>query len=327
MRQKRCPGPKGLRALCLCAAIALLAGCASSAPSATTEQIRPEAPAQSGQAISQGQEDFEPYQAPPFADSPFEEGAAQDCGAARLDLSHTAQGYIAAKSQSDQAVVLLVIFGEQQYKYWLPRDGSAVALPLNMGDGTYRLRVMENITDSTYAETWAGDLPVQLADEFQPYLRPNQMVNYTQDSDCVALAARLAGSCEDSTQLVSAVYGYLVENIVYDQPKADTVQSGYLPDPDETLATGKGICFDYAALAASMLRSQGVPTRLITGYVSPNDLYHAWNQIYIQGQGWITVEIKAQPGNWQRVDITFAAGGTSTDYLTNDANYTDRYVY
>ena len=240
MRQKRCPGPKGLRALCLCAAIALLAGCASSAPSATTEQISPEAPAQSGQAISQGQEDFEPYPAPPFADSPFEEEAAQDCGAARLDLSHTTQGYIAAKSQSDQAVVLLVIFGEQQYKYWLPRDGSAVALPLNMGDGTYRLRVMENITDSTYAETWAGDLPVHLADEFQPYLRPNQMVNYTQDSDCVALAARLAGTCEDSTQLVSAVYGYLVENIVYDQPKADRCRAAICPTRTRPWPPAKG---------------------------------------------------------------------------------------
>ena len=326
MRQKQRPGHKSLRALCLCTAFALLAGCASSsAPGEAADGGGQNPPAQSMPA--QEQAGFEPYQAPEFADSPLVEEAAQDCGAARMDLTHTAQGYIAAESQSEQAVVLLVILGENQYKYWLPRDGSAVSVPLNMGDGSYHLRVMENITGSTYAETWSGDLAVQLEDEFQPYLRPNQMVNYTRDSACVALAKELAQNCEDSTQLAGAVYQYLTEHIVYDQPKADTVQSGYLPNPDETLATGKGICFDYAALAAAMLRSQGVPTRLITGYVSPNGLYHAWNQIYIQGQGWITVEIKAVPGSWQRVDITFAAGGTSTEYLTNDANYTDRYVY
>ncbi len=320
MRQKQRPGHKKLRALCLCAAFALLAGCASSAGPGGS--VGASAPAQSGEEAETA-----PYQAPPFADSPFEEGAAQDCGAARLDLSHTAQGYLAAESQSNQAVVLLVSMGESQYKYWLPQDGSPVSVPLNMGDGSYQLRVMENISGSTYAETWAQEVPVELADEFQPYLRPSQMVAYTRDSACVALAGQLARDCGDSTQLAAAVYGYLVDHISYDQPKADTVQSGYLPDPDETLAAGKGICFDYAALAAAMLRSQGVPTRLITGYVAPDGIYHAWNQIYIRDEGWITVEIRANPGQWQRVDITFAASGASAQYLADDANYTDRYVY
>ena len=64
----------------------------------------------------------------------------------------------------------------------------------------------------------------------------------------------------------------------------------------------------------------------ITGYVGENT-YHAWNSFYLKNQGWVTVEIKAQPKSWQRVDITFAAGGTSAEKLLNDERYTTRFVY
>ena len=37
-------------------------------------------------------------------------------------------------------------------------------------------------------------------------------------------------------------------DVTYDEDKAATVETGYLPDIDETLSTGKGICFDYAGL-------------------------------------------------------------------------------
>ena len=56
------------------------------------------------------------------------------------------------------------------------------------------------------------------------------------------------------------------------------------------METGKGICFDYASLAASMLRSQGIPTKIIFGYVAPDNLYHAWNMFYTEEKGWTKVE-------------------------------------
>jgi hypothetical protein len=61
--------------------------------------------------------------------------------------------------------------------------------------------------------------------------------------------------------------------------------------------------------------------------VGENAIYHAWNRIYIQNQGWITVEIKAPGNGWKRVDITFAASGTAASSLEDDALYTNRYVY
>lgn len=103
--------------------------------------------------------------------------------------------------------------------------------------------------------------------------------------------------------------------------------TGYVPDPDQTLSSGKGICFDYASLAAAMLRSQGIPAKVITGYVSGGAVYHAWNMIYLKESGWITVEIKAPANEWERIDLTFAANGADETTIGDGTDYVDRYVY
>ena len=37
------------------------------------------------------------------------------------------------------------------------------------------------------------------------------------------------------------------------------VKSGYLPDVDKVFTENTGICFDYAAVMATMLRTQAIP--------------------------------------------------------------------
>lgn len=76
-----------------------------------------------------------------------------------------------------------------------------------------------------------------------------------------------------------------------------------------------------------MLRSQGIPTKEITGYVSPTDAYHAWNMVYLQNTGWVTVAIELAAGQWDRIDITFAAGGADSGLVGDGTAYTDRYTY
>ena len=95
----------------------------------------------------------------------------------------------------------------------------------------------------------------------------------------------------------------------------------------KTLSTGKGICFDYASLAAAMLRSQGIPTKLIFGYVSPDDVYHAWNMFYTEESGWVTVSFEVSGNSWNRMDLTFSAGGAAASFVGDGSNYTDVYAY
>ena len=265
------------------------------------------------------------FEIPEFRGAEFHQALAEDFGNIQLDASALEQGVVALRAVSDSRMKLQIVCGETKYNYDL-LSGEPAVLPLNMGNGSYTFRLMEQVVESKYACTWSETRDVTMEDEFQTFLRPSQLVSYDRDSLCVAKARELAASCGTDAEVASAIYGYLVDNIRYDRKKAATVQSGYLPDPDETLATGKGICFDYASLAAAMMRSLGIPCKLITGYVG-QDTYHAWNSFYLQDQGWVTVEIRAAPNSWQRVDITFAAGGTPADALMDDSRYTTRYTY
>ncbi len=262
-----------------------------------------------------------------FYDAAYHEEQAEEIPGGGIDLSEMGRGYIALSVVNESRLKLQMIREDMTYNYDLPNDGTPSVYPLNMGNGSYTIRVMENIAEDRYAELWSRTVEADMQDEYQPFLRPSVMVSYSESSDCVTVARQLATNCEDDLAVASAIYDYLVEHISYDYEKAKNVEKGYLPDPDETLSSGTGICFDYAALTAAMLRSLDIPCQLITGYVGEDALYHAWNRIYIQDQGWLTVEIKVTGDTWKRVDITFASTGTEAQTLENDGNYTTRYTY
>jgi transglutaminase/protease-like cytokinesis protein 3 len=143
------------------------------------------------------------------------------------------------------------------------------------------------------------------------------MVDFSRTSACVSKANSLCSGISTANGRVDAVYSWIVANIDYDDALADSITSNeisvYVPDPDRTYNTRKGICFDYAALMCAMLRSQGIPTRLCVGQTSLG--YHAWNEVYFDGQGWVIVasfswqEINGT--GWVMFDSTFAAGGMS----------------
>lgn len=282
---------------------------------------------QSTQPSKEKTENFTPYSIPAFADSVFQADQATAAGCAQVDLSQLDSGIVGVKAQSDIKLKFQIVQGEQKYNYDLPGNGTPTFYPLNMGSGSYTFRLMEQVEENKYTCSWSQECAVSLLDEFQPFLRPSQLVDYSENSACVQEARELAADCSEDSEVAAAVYDLLVNNIRYDKQKAETVQSGYLPDPDETLSSKKGICFDYAALAAAMLRSMGIPCKLITGYVGENT-YHAWNSFYLKNSGWITVEFKVNANEWQRVDITFAAGGGLPDAGSKSGiQYTTRYTY
>ena len=245
----------------------------------------------------------------------------------KLDVSCLDQGYVAVSAVSDMRLKFQVIKDETTYNYDLPSDGTPGIFPLQGGNGSYRFRVMENVVDKKYSELYSFTCDVRMQDEFQPFLRPSTYINYTRDSACVRKAAELAAGCSDELGLVSAVYNFVCSQVTYDREKAATVKSGYLPVPDETMNSGKGICFDYAALAASMLRSQGIPTKMIFGYVAPQGLYHAWNMFYTPQSGWVTVSFEVRGENWTRMDLTFSANGADATFIGDGSNYSDVYYY
>ncbi len=270
--------------------------------------------------------DFQPAAQLP-ATSEFDADAAQDVGGALIDTSHVSQGYVGVSCQAASRLKLLVTMAESTQTYDLPSDGEAFIAPLTFGNGTYVIRVMQNTEANNYIELASAQVDVVLDDEFAPYLRPNGICDYSEDSACVSKARELVADAATQGDAVRVICEYICTHVTYDEDKAAQLKdaSGYIPDPDDTLATGTGICFDYASLAAAMLRSQGIPTRIVTGYVSPENIYHAWIEIYIDGS-WSSVAFDVQARTWSRLDLTFAAaGGTKSEDA--DRDYATRYVY
>ncbi|MCD7744819.1 MAG: transglutaminase-like domain-containing protein [Lachnospiraceae bacterium] len=247
-----------------------------------------------------------------------------------MDLSHANQGYFTCLLKEDDSKVNIQVSGPDgvTYKYFIETANEVTTFPLTAGDGSYVIIAYENIGDDQYTTLFSQPLEVELESEFLPFLYPNQYVNFTEDSEAVALAAELSGDAETDLDALNSIYDYVISHVSYDDEKAATVETGYLPDIDETLETGKGICFDYASLTCAMLRSLSIPARLAIGYVS--EVRHAWIDVYIESRGWVENAIQFSGDEWTLLDPTLASSNTDTDaaseYMSDSDNYTVLYV-
>ncbi|MBR1623510.1 MAG: transglutaminase domain-containing protein, partial [Pseudobutyrivibrio sp.] len=249
---------------------------------------------------------------------------------ASIDASNASDGYVMVKYTGSAAKVRMLIEtpAGNTYNYLMDLDGNYDVYPLSEGNGTYKIGVYENLHDDQYAAAFTQSVNVTLKDEYSMFLYPNAYVDFNASSAAVKKGQELAASANTDLEVVQNVYHYITKNIDYDHEKADTVQSGYIPKVDDTLATGTGICFDYASLMGAMLRSQGIPTRLEIGYAGTE--YHAWVSVYIDDVGWIDKIIQFDGTDWTLMDPTlasYASNNTVKKYLEDDTYYQLKYKY
>ncbi len=251
-------------------------------------------------------------------------------GKAVIDYSNVQDGYVMAQftAKTDKRLKAQVKGPKTTYTYNVT-PGKWEVFPLSDGNGTYQVVVYENVISTKYAAVTSVSFTATLKDEFAPYLRPNQYVDYAAETATLAKAKELIGTETDILKKVNKVYAFVVSNLTYDRQKAATVQSGYLPVLDSVLAAKKGICFDYAALMTGMLRSQGVPCKLVVGYAGT--AYHAWISVWSEATGWVDAAIYFNGTTWHRMDPTFASSANKSDsimkYIGDGANYTVKYLY
>ncbi|WP_368296100.1 transglutaminase family protein [Enterocloster citroniae] len=250
---------------------------------------------------------------------------------ATLDASNVSEGYIMVKYTGSVGKIKIQITksGSETYTYDLNNSGVYEVFPLSEGSGSYQVKVFENIQGNQYSQAFSQSIDAGVTNQFGPFLYPNQYVNFNAASAAVQTGAAVAAGASDQIGGVAAIYNYVIDNVSYDTAKATSVQSGYLPNVDVVLAQKKGICFDYAALMTAMLRSQDIPTKLVVGYTG--NLYHAWINVYLEGQGWVDNIIYFDGNSWKLMDPTFASSsGQSQEimqYIGNGANYKAKYSY
>ena len=230
-----------------------------------------------------------------------------------IDYGNGFNGYVMVKytKSGNKRIKCVVTKDDETYQYDIPRDGEFVVLPLQMGSGSYKIAIYEQVKGTKYSAKASYTVKAKIDSKYIPYLYPNQYVNYTPDSRAVAKSKELCEGLETERAKYDAIWEFCTEKITYHYIRAMEVSSGsstggYLPDIDETLREGLGICFDYAALMACMLRTQSIPTQLVIG--NADNQYHAWNRVMLDGE-------------WVRADATYGATGSIASEYTEERRY------
>lgn len=213
---------------------------------------------------------------------------------------------------------LMIAKGKESYTYNLNAGQANETFPLQLGNGEYKITVLEHVSDKRFRGVLQGTVTLNLKDEKAIYLNSVQNVSWTSSSKAIVQAAQIAKGKKTDEEKAKAVYDYIVANIAYDKKLAANVPADYLPDIDRTLISKKDICYGYASLTAAMLRSLDIPTKLVMGDSEYVDVYHAWNEVYLNGK-WVIIDTT--------VDAGLNGGTKKTNWLKDASKYTVAKTY
>ncbi len=210
----------------------------------------------------------------------------QKDGKLTVDSSNSGEGYIMVKGpkESKKRLKVLVQINGAKLQYDLNGKAEYEVFPLQFGKTNYKVSLYRNTSGNKYEPIGAVKVsPKDMTDELRCFLYPNQYVNYTEETECVKVACDLCKDMTEQKDIYKAVCNYVVKNFSYDFIKSVTVKPGQLPDIDYCWEKKMGICQDLSALTCAMLRSQGVPARLIIGTLS-SGTPHAWVLAVVDGE-------------------------------------------
>ena len=214
---------------------------------------------------------------------PAEPKSPKTNGKLRVDTNHTKEGYFLASisKKSSKKMKMRVVKGKDSLTYDLNNSASYECFPFQLGNGKYEISLYENISGKKYTAAGKISVNVKLTDPNGPFLYPNQYINYTAETKAIQQADKL---CEGKSEKESfnTICQFMKNSFVYDFLKAATVKAGELPDIDGCYDKHMGICQDLAAVMIAMLRSQGIPAKLMIGYAGKQ--YHAWTVTILNGE-------------------------------------------
>lgn len=125
-----------------------------------------------------------------------------------------------------------------------------------------------------------------------------------------ALAAQVTTGKALPLDKARAIYDYVFTTMRYDKTGTGWGRGDVLYACDAK----KGNCTDFHSLFIAMARSQGIPARFEIGFPLPSDKhsaeiagYHCWSDFYIEGKGWIPVDISEAWKHPEKRDYFFGS--------------------
>ena len=148
-----------------------------------------------------------------------------------------------------------------------------------------------------------GELPLEVLDflQFRGSVRETPLLTPVLDALRPAAGLPVARLMLDVAHFIHERFEYARDATLATSPV------------DEVLRKAKGVCQDFAHLMLAVLRSFGVPTRYVSGYIHrPNkeSQSHAWCEVWLPDAGWIGVD----PTNDQVVDERFVKVAIGRDF-------------
>jgi len=237
-----------------------------------------------------------------------------------IDSSDLSKGLvkIGYAGKSTEKVKVMIEKGEGRYVYPLIPDGKIVGFPLQMGNGEYKVSVLTNVADNRYAYIDTKKFNLNISNQNSVYLNSIQIISWNSQSKAVVKNQEIVDGESRIPEKIDLAYDFIINNVSYDYDKVSKLHPNYIPYPDQTIQELKGICYDYASLLAAMKRSEEIPVKLVKGYSTHVDGYHAWNEILINGE-WIVVDTT--------VDAAYNKANMNFNFNKTKSNYTKVYEY
>ncbi len=208
-----------------------------------------------------------------------------------IDISKAEDGLLIIKNIKDtgKRMRLQITLGEEKYVYEIRSDKEQEEYPLQMGNGEYTAKVLQNIVDARYKVITTKNFKVNIKDANCVFLHSIQPIHWKDEMDPMVFAKEIMDSNKKDIDKIKEIYQHMIKNYKYNWSVYNKLPTTYVPDIQVTYKSKMGICYDYSSLTASMLRSMGYPTRLVKGYSTKVNGYHAWNEVFINNE-WIIVD-------------------------------------
>lgn len=186
----------------------------------------------------------------------------------------------------------------------------------------------QSIVESSYSRPRIQEpipFPIQsVPSSMDEYLRSEEIIVITDDIR--ELADEIVGDEDDAVRVAYLLGSWVKDNIRYD---LNTVTADASQTSQWVLDNGEGVCDELTSLFISMLRSQGIPARFVSGvaYTNLEELDspwgpHGWAEVYLPEVGWVPYDVTYGQFGW--VDATHVGFVKSADALSSAAEYSMR---
>lgn len=185
---------------------------------------------------------------------------------------------------------------ETYYNY---KNNSIFQLNANGIDSNVNKEIHQNFVVSSYAvETKINKESVRTAVDkqrllYRAYTKPDECIP-SNTTECKELLPQIIFQIKNPYRQAELVYEYLITNYKI-QDKLNRNDR----EPLNIIKTKKGDAYEFAVLYTALLRTAGIPTRMISGILIDADKKskaHWWSEFYIDNFGWIPVDTAVGAG-------------------------------